>query len=74
MSKPTIQLPASLFACCKKPAIENMDYFNHSPGDWHNPDPRVNRVCTKCFAHWFGTPDSVRQFTRKEWDAELETA
>lgn len=55
--------------CCAKPAIQTMDYVRHAPGDWDNPEPRVNRVCIRCWAHWFGPPEAVRQFTRAEWDA-----
>lgn len=45
-----------------------MDYNRHDPHDWHHPKPRVNRVCTHCWTHWFGPPDAVNRYTKKEWD------
>lgn len=56
---------------CAKPAIAIMDYDKRSPDDWSMPQPRINRACTKCWAHWFGPPDAVRFYTSKEWDHEL---
>jgi len=35
---------------------------------------KVNRVCTRCGAHWFGKEGEVKQYTSKEWDALLEAA
>lgn len=54
----------SAFVCCRRPAIVIMDYSS----DWHNPERRINRVCTHCWTHWFGAPTAVRQYTKKEWD------
>lgn len=61
-------------ACCKRPAIATMDYVKHSPANWNCGEPRINRVCTTCWTHWFGEPNEVKQFTRAEWDRLLEAA
>lgn len=53
---------------CSKPAVQTMDYMNYTPDDWSNPEPRINRCCLKCWAHWFGPPTAVRFFTSKDWD------
>jgi len=53
---------------CAKPSIARMDYMKHSPDDWNNPEHRVNRACTRCGAHWFGSPLAVQFYTRKQWD------
>lgn len=58
---------------CPKPTIARMDYMKHSPDDWNNPEPRVNRACTRCWAHWFGPPSAVQCYTRKQWDEFVGT-
>lgn len=60
--------------CCKRPSVATMDYFSHTPDDWNRPQPKVNRVCLRCYTHWFGTPDAVTQYTRKEWDSYIGVA
>jgi hypothetical protein len=60
--------------CCAKPAVATMDYVKHTPranGPGHTTSPRVNRCCTNCWAHWFGPPNRVTQYTSKQWDALL---
>lgn len=62
---------------CPTPSICVMDYDKVSPspkGHWTQPEPRINRVCTKCWTHWFGPPNRVRQFTRVQWDEYMRTA
>lgn len=56
---------------CKKPSMQTMDYKKHSPDAWNHPEPRINRVCLKCWAHWFGPPEAVRFYTSKEWDVYI---
>lgn len=56
---------------CAKPAIQTMDYAKVSPADWDKPEPRVNRVCSKCWSHWFGPPAAVKFFTKSQWDAHI---
>jgi len=36
------------------------------------PEPRVNRVCMNCYTHWSGSPDSIQQYTKAQWDKLLE--
>lgn len=54
---------------CARPAIATMDYMKHSPDNWNQPEPRINRVCSRCWTHWFGPPEAVQMFISKEWDA-----
>lgn len=56
---------------CKKPSMQTMDYLKFSPDDWNNPEHRINRVCLKCWAHWFGPLDTVRFYSSKEWDVYI---
>lgn len=59
---------------CAHPAIAVMDYLQSSPAGWHNPKPRVNRCCTKCWAHWFGPPNAIKSYTKSQWDAYISEA
>ena len=60
--------------CCKNPAQYNMHEFKYSPNEngYHYPEPCWNRVCTNCYTHWYGHPDKLKKYTRKEWDAMIE--
>jgi len=74
-SSPEVAANPVLTPCrCAKPAISIMDYVKHSPDNWSVGEPRVNRVCTRCWAHWFGPPDTVRFFTSAEWDKQLSVS
>jgi hypothetical protein len=57
--------------CCKRPAIAVMDYFRHTADRSRDGEPRINRCCTNCWAHWFGEPGNVTSYTRREWDAYI---
>lgn len=57
--------------CCSRPAIAVMDYERLMPGGLVSS--RVHRVCTRCFAHWFGSPGRIRKYRRKEWDSLINT-
>lgn len=65
-------------ACCEKPLICTMDYpkpLKTKTGAWAETMTMVNRVCTKCWTHWFGAPGKVKRYARAEWDAYIsETA
>jgi len=54
--------------CCKRPAIAVMDYKKPTNMSWTVFEQMVNRCCTHCYAHWFGTQHNVKQYTRAEWD------
>lgn len=56
---------------CSKPAIQTMDYDKVSPANWNIPEPRINRVCLKCWAHWFGPPSAVQFFSKAEWETAI---
>ena len=59
--------------CCKRPAIVTMDYTKATPTE-AGPfalAPMVNRVCTSCWAHWFGPEGAVSRYMRAEWDAQV---
>ncbi len=61
-------------SCCARPSIQPMDYKFPI---FANPDEQVtkiNRICLRCFAHWFGVDGDVKQYTRKEWDELMEHA
>lgn len=60
---------------CANPAICTMDYDKYSPapeGHWSAPQRMANRVCTKCWAHWFGQVGSVVQYTRTQWNGRMQ--
>lgn len=59
--------------CCSRPSIHTMDYTYPIFPEVGDPVvTKINRVCTRCFAHWFGVEGDVKQYTGKEWDAQLE--
>lgn len=59
-------------SCCTRPAVTCFD-FDASPNGFNvAPFVRfVNRVCTTCGAHWFGTADNVTRYTRSQWDERI---
>lgn len=59
MSAPKVDVRGS---CCDKPNINHMQ-----------AGATVNAVCIACGVHWYGPAKEVRRFTRKEWDAFLES-
>ena len=46
-------------ACCKHQSIANMDHRKDFSED---PIMIINRVCTRCWCHWYGY-DGVAVFT-----------
>jgi hypothetical protein len=54
--------------CCDRPEVAVMDH-NIFRGDAFTGSPRVNRVCVRCFRHWYGRPNRVREYDRAAWDA-----
>lgn len=55
-----------IYACCKSPAIANMD---HLVGFHEDARPIVNRICLKCFHHWYGNAGvAVFEMPRRVWD------
>ena len=56
--------------CCARQSIAVMDY-KWPIFDEATNKIKVNRICLRCYTHWFGFADNVKQYTRKEWDAEV---
>lgn len=57
---------------CPKPAIQTMDYPKMILDEPGRTERRINRVCSRCWSHWFGPPNAVKLFTKREWDAWIE--
>jgi hypothetical protein len=62
--------------CCNKQRIQALSHKRAVIGDdGHYQDlPHVNKICLSCGSHWYGLPDDVKFYTRKEWDAWIESA
>lgn len=60
--------------CCKRPSIAVLHEKKPviSQEGRYVFEPCLNKICTNCHTHWYGHPDSVKQFTSKEWDAQFE--
>ena len=68
----TITPAVPLTPCaCARPAIATMDYVKRTGDQWEHQEPRINRCCTQCWAHWFGPPEAVTYFTKAQWHAEM---
>ena len=53
--------------CCNRPSIANFDHTKNYFGEY--PDVKiVNRVCVRCYRHWYGPEGEVKEFSRAEWD------
>lgn len=62
------------YECCHHPAIQTMDYKYPVFAEFSEQVTKINRICLRCYTHWFGVEGDVKQFTRKEWDAMIEGA
>jgi hypothetical protein len=49
--------------CCPNPNIKTM-----------TDRAIINRMCLTCGVHWYGQPDDLMRYSRKEWDAWMNTA
>lgn len=69
-------LSATLFTCCKRPDIANMDHKKYVPSSrgGYSAFPRVNRCCLNCWEHWYGPPNAVKRYSRGEWDDVMQAA
>jgi hypothetical protein len=56
--------------CCDRPRVVTMDYDMEiaSKNGSFVSARRLNRVCTRCWVHWFGVPGKVKRYTKAEWD------
>ena len=60
-------------ACCAKPSIANMDHKTGLFSDVGGIRSVTNRMCLHCGKHWYGE-EPAQEYTRKEWDALINTA
>lgn len=52
-------------------AITNLDF---SKGFTVEERIRItNRLCLKCYQHWYGPEGAVNEYTRAEWDAWINS-
>lgn len=57
--------------CCARPGVATMDHVKGYHGDTKE---MVSRVCLKCGTHWYGEAGNVREYSRREWDAWINSA
>jgi hypothetical protein len=58
--------------CCDRPAIQRFDYKIRD----HLSDSEVrmvNRVCIRCYRHWYGPIDEVKEYTNREWESYINS-
>lgn len=55
---------------CRKSDICNMDFTRGY--DPTTAEKHINRLCCTCYRHWAGPLDSVREYSRAEWDVYVE--
>lgn len=61
--------------CCDRPAQSNMHEVKHEIVDGrYVATPCWNRICSNCYTHWYGHPDSLKKYSRKEWDLMMDKA
>ena len=61
--------------CCDKPAQTNLHEVKYEIVDGrYVAVPCWNRVCTRCFTHWHGSPDNLKKYSSKEWGVMMNTA
>ena len=56
--------------CCNRPSITTMHEFKtviNADGRYEK-ESCINRLCTNCYTHWYGHPDSLKTYTKSEWD------
>lgn len=58
--------------CCAFQAVASLDHTVFHTDK--TTEDRVNRICLKCGAHWYGPPSNVRMYTRAEWDELMASA
>lgn len=66
----------NILECCDKPAQTNLHEAKHVIGASGRYELELcwNRICTHCHTHWYGHPDSLKKYTRQEWDTLMNTA
>jgi len=56
---------------CQHKNILSMDFMPGWLGLGAKVKTHANRVCVDCRQHWHGPMDSIKEYTRAEWDAWL---
>ena len=56
--------------CCANPAQTNLHEVKHviSKEGRYVAEPCWNRICTRCYTHWYGHPESLKKYIRQQWD------
>jgi hypothetical protein len=53
---------------CTHANIFIMDHKKGFTSDDDGSVQMVNRLCSKCYQHWYGPEGDVKESTRAEWD------
>lgn len=67
---PVVKIPS---VCCKSYVVAIFDYRVADADRAARGEKIVNRMCLKCYRHWHGELDKVREYTRVEWDALMNS-
>ena len=60
-------------SCCNKPDVATLhDFIHEIENGKYITVPCINKVCIKCFTHWYGKSDSIKRYSKKEWDYYIE--
>lgn len=55
--------------CCSKQSIVTLHELRYEILDSrYVKKPFLNKVCCNCYSHWYGEPDSLKKYSRNEWD------
>ncbi len=60
------------YNCCQNPAIAIFDYKWPLWSNIGSQELRINRVCTRCYAHWTGPVNSIKKYTKAEWSEQMD--
>ena len=60
--------------CCARPSIATMDHAKGYTSDSGGVVQMTSRMCLSCGRHWYGPADAVREYTRAEWEAWINSA
>ena len=58
-----------ILLCCIKPSQTNMHEIQYNfVENSYKPTICWNRICLTCYTHWYGSPNNLKKYTKKEWD------
>jgi hypothetical protein len=57
--------------CCQNPNITtpHAEIYAINDAGRYEAIPFINRLCLNCLTHWYGPPDALVTYSRREWDA-----